>query len=52
MIQIYNINATLKTIAVDEKNSATGSINLSGAGDYYLTIIAAQPYTIIAEGRR
>ena len=51
-IQLYNLNGTLNTIAVDGVNLEPGSINLSGAGDYFLTIIAAQPYTITAEGRR
>ena len=51
-IQLYNLNGTLNTIAVDGVNLEPGSINLSGAGDYYLVIIAAQPYTITAEGMR
>ena len=52
LIRLYNANGTLNTTAVDEVNPGTGSIDLSGAGDYYLAIIAAQPYTITAEGMR
>lgn len=52
LIRLYNANRTLNTTAVDGVNLEPGSINLSGAGDYYLVIIAAQPYTIAAEGMR
>ena len=51
-VRLYNVNGTLNTTVVDEVNPEPGSINLSGWGDYYLTIITDQTYTITAEGMR
>ena len=51
-IYVYEANGELKSVAANIIGEGSDVSYIRGAGDYYLTINTAQPYTIVIEQKQ
>ncbi|MBU5677911.1 hypothetical protein KQI88_15950 [Alkaliphilus sp. MSJ-5] len=51
-IYVYNANGSMESVAANVIGEANDTSYMRGKGEYYFTIVTAQPYTIIVEEKK